>query len=532
MSVPRPALLALLAMSLTCASLPAPAATFVVTRTDDPPPDACLANDCSLREAVIAANGLSGPDVVQLAASTYVLNHIGNQQESPQIADLDVTDRLEIVGIGSAQTVVRAAFGVGGHSGRVIEAVGTGLVLRRLSLREGAVSGFLPVAEGGCLRASGSRLTLEDVQVIDCTATPGLGGGMYLSGGSANLLGVTIRGSSANVGGGLMLVNGAQTDGSGVIVQDNDALADGGGIAARGVGNVLRWATGSQVVGNHAGNSGGGIRVDANSSLLVEPAADATPGPGELLQVSANTAGTHGGGLSVVGTLTAQRLKVSANLANSATSDGGGLHASGSATVIDSEFSFNGALRDGGGVAISGTGSSRIERASFIDNIAGRNGGAVSLSQTAARLVNVSTFSNEAAAGGGGVSVIAPATIVHLTTLSDIGGGLRVGAPLEMRNSVIAGGCRKLGGSITFPNSNQQASDGDVCPGVPIKTPAQLALGFGYYGGRFDVVGITSPTAAQISMGNPSALAPNDIRGWSRTGAVDLGAVEYAAVAP
>lgn len=481
---------------------------------------------------MIAANGLSGADVVVLAASTYVLSHVGTPQEGAQFYDLDVTDRLEIVGAGSAQTIVRAAFPNLADQARLIHVVDSPLTLRKLSLRDGRIAGVIPVAVGGCLRASGSRLTLEDVQVSDCTASPGLGGAVFLNGGSATLLGVTIRNSYANVGGGLMLVNGAQTDGSGVIVQDNRALAGGGGVAARGTGNVLRWAVGSQLVGSQAGAGGGGIRVDASSSLLVEPAADATPGPGELLHVSANTAGTHGGGLSVEGTLTAQRLRMTANLASSASSDGGGLHASGTATVTDSEFTSNGAGCDGGGVAISGNGSSRVERASFVDNIAARNGGAVSLNQTTARLVNVSTFSNEAAAGGGGVSVIAPATIVHLTTLSDVGGGLRLGAPLEMRNSVIAGGCKQLGGSITFPTSNRQAGNGDLCPAIPITPLAQLALGYGYYGGRFNVVGITSPSAAQISLGNPSPLAPVDIRGWSRTGAVDLGAIEYAAVAP
>lgn len=528
MSASRPILLAI---ALASASLPTSAATFVVTRTDDPPPDACAAADCSLREAVISANGLPGPDVVVLAAATYVLSHVGSPQEGAQFYDLDVTDRLEIVGAGSAQTIVRAAFPNLAHQARVIQVVNSGLTLRGLSLRDGRIAGVIPVAEGGCLRASGSRLTLHDVQVSDCIASPGLGGAIFLNGGSATLLAVTIKNSYSNEGGGLMLVNGAQTDGSGVVVQDNEALANGGGVAARGTGNALRWAIGSQVVGNRSGGSGGGIRVSEYGSLLIEPAADATPGLDELLHVSANTAGTHGGGLSVAGTLTAQRLKVTANIANSTSSDGGGLHASGTATVIDSEFTSNGAVRDGGGVAISGNGSSRIERSSFVDNIAGRNGGAVSLSQTTARLVNVSTFSNEAAAGGG-VSVIAPATIVHLTTLSDVGGGLRLLAPLEMRNSVIAGGCKQLGGSITFPNSNRQAGNGDLCPAIPITPLAQLALGYGYYGGRFNVVGITSPSAAQISLGNPSPLAPNDIRGWTRVGAVDLGAIEYAAVAP
>jgi CSLREA domain-containing protein len=40
--------------------MPALAGTFAVTRFDDPPPDGCATNGCSLREAVIAANSNPG----------------------------------------------------------------------------------------------------------------------------------------------------------------------------------------------------------------------------------------------------------------------------------------------------------------------------------------------------------------------------------------------------------------------------------------------------------------------------------------
>lgn len=47
------------------------AATFAVTRFDDPVPNGCLTGDCSLREAVLAANANSDDDVIQVPSGTY-----------------------------------------------------------------------------------------------------------------------------------------------------------------------------------------------------------------------------------------------------------------------------------------------------------------------------------------------------------------------------------------------------------------------------------------------------------------------------
>ena len=58
----------------TClgAGMPAFGATFTVTRTDDTSDGSCDA-DCSLREAVIAANAAPGADTVLLPAGSYDL---------------------------------------------------------------------------------------------------------------------------------------------------------------------------------------------------------------------------------------------------------------------------------------------------------------------------------------------------------------------------------------------------------------------------------------------------------------------------
>ncbi len=58
------AILLILIVALEAATFPVKAApaTFNVTVKDDPHPDGCQVNDCSLREAIIAANGNGNPD--------------------------------------------------------------------------------------------------------------------------------------------------------------------------------------------------------------------------------------------------------------------------------------------------------------------------------------------------------------------------------------------------------------------------------------------------------------------------------------
>jgi CSLREA domain-containing protein len=60
---------AILAWLLMALSTAATAATFTVTKTADTNDGACNA-DCSLREAIVAANALPGADIVVLPAGT------------------------------------------------------------------------------------------------------------------------------------------------------------------------------------------------------------------------------------------------------------------------------------------------------------------------------------------------------------------------------------------------------------------------------------------------------------------------------
>src|SRR5439155_19826905 len=83
----------------------AAAATFAVTRTDDPVPGACD-SDCSLREAVLAANAGSGGDTIVLPAGHYRLTISGPGEDAAATGDLDLTTSVMIAGAGARSTVI------------------------------------------------------------------------------------------------------------------------------------------------------------------------------------------------------------------------------------------------------------------------------------------------------------------------------------------------------------------------------------------------------------------------------------------
>src|SRR5437867_3043175 len=70
---------------LLIAEVPARAATYNVDRNDDVVASGCsdaVANDCSLRGAIVAANGTVGADTINLPAGTYVLARSGRCEDA------------------------------------------------------------------------------------------------------------------------------------------------------------------------------------------------------------------------------------------------------------------------------------------------------------------------------------------------------------------------------------------------------------------------------------------------------------------
>jgi CSLREA domain-containing protein len=98
-----------LALAVLAAPWPMPggralADTFQVTKTLDTRDGKCDA-DCSLREAIIAANQHAGPDTIVVPAGKYVLQQIG-QENQAAAGDLDILDDLTLIGEGAESTLI------------------------------------------------------------------------------------------------------------------------------------------------------------------------------------------------------------------------------------------------------------------------------------------------------------------------------------------------------------------------------------------------------------------------------------------
>jgi hypothetical protein len=499
---------------------PAVAATFAPTRFDDPVPNGCQPTDCSLREAVIAANATTATDTILLSAGVYQLTQPAVATDALG-ADLDVSAPLSVVGAGAAATAIRSGHTTDAAHTRVVEVHGTSLELRHLALWHGGVAGGTGgSASGGCLHASGATVVLEQVLVDTCRAD--VGGGISLARSRSEWNAVTVRNSLGRSAGGALALTGSSANGKGVVLDGNGSNMVGGAVqvASSSVASTMSWAD-SLIVGNQA-TQGGGLHVASSARLDLQ-------GVGGLLRVNGNRASQSGGGFLVAGELVAQRLGVAAN---TATVDGGGLHATGRSTVRDSEFAFNSSGRDGGGAALRSGGSPSgghvVDRVSFVDNAASRNGGGLSVLGTFATLHNLSTFSNDAASGGG-IEIAGTMRLEHASLLADSGGALRVaGGTVFLRNTVMSGGCVfGAGGNLSILGGNAQALGPGACPLVPQYPAAVLGLAYGPVGGAFDAVHFTAASSPLRNGGVTGGPVTLDIRGAVRAWAMDIGAWEW-----
>lgn len=244
----RRAAIALLALAIAAA--PASAAVFLPTKTADTADGACNA-DCSLREAILAANASDGPDFILLGPGTYTLSRAGAGEDSGATGDLDVLDDLAII-----STSAEAAIVDGADLDRVLDVhAGAEVEILGVTIRNGSVA-----AEGGGIRNAGV-LSLTRVVVTGNAATQnGNGGGIATAGAGSAL---TVSQST---------------------IASNTAAGAGGGIHA----DEQLTLTNSTVSGNAAGGHGGGLYFVADTAGTV---ANAT--------ITGNSAGQRGGGVYV-----------------------------------------------------------------------------------------------------------------------------------------------------------------------------------------------------------------------------------------
>lgn len=541
------------------------AATFTVTRFDDPAPVSCTAIRCSLREAIQSANSLPGADRIVLKAGTYHLTRIDLTPLSlePGIGALPVTGPLAIIGQGVATTRVRWAeptpgaaiqgqhevFAVSGTSG------GVSLDLQDLTISHGRG------AQGGCISVLGpTGASLELVlraSIIEHCSTSGYGGAIRTEGSSLTLSGVQLRNNSAaRSGGAIAFFRTAEVNSSDVQIFDNTADS-GGAIALVGnpvpyIPNLVWVDNGSLLISGNTAQRGGAISIFL--AQLTMQSSDPSSA-GNWIEVSENQAAEGGAVYSNGVSSTVQQFSRVRFLSNRAGS-GGAILATDALSLISAEFFDNEASTgDGGAVLLpnnSNTGAATFDEVSFHHNRAKGGGGALRSGCRGFGATNVSFGYNVAASTRGqAIESTGPSRLRHATLHSnrDAQNGTSPGVLqvyeatcgngsneiMRLANSLITDYCGFNVARLRSEGGNQYGPNAGVCPAVGsrdrrLTSDSLFRLSESRFGGPVAVWGWTTSSLIQVPQYNgglSAACVATDVRGLPRTdGRCDTGAFE------
>ena len=203
---------------------------------------------CSLREAIVAANQVAGPDVVSFAPEvlpgTFVLSIAtpDNNPDSPLTGDLDITDAVTIDGLDQVTVDASGLWDQEGGAGdRVFDInadTGVEVHLEGMEVTGGVTEEeqlmrqvFIGFHAGGGIRIGDGDVTLEDLWIHDNIAE-GYGGGVALYGGATlGMQHLTVENNVAFSGGGISLDPAGTLEGPVTLhdstVQDNAIMSSG-----------------------------------------------------------------------------------------------------------------------------------------------------------------------------------------------------------------------------------------------------------------------------------------------------------------
>jgi CSLREA domain-containing protein len=319
---------------------PAMAKTYEVTKRADPTPNGCKKRDCSLREAIIAANAHAGTDKVVLPKKkTYglsIANSLPIGENAAAEGDLDITDQLTLSHPGKGRAKIDA-----NGIDRAFEVLADApTTFKRLVIR----GGDEPTGsdgQGGGIRSDSDVVVLRSSITANHASAPfeADGGGISIENGSGASLTVrrsaVTRNRSEDDGAGISFEHGA-----GVLTVSRSKINDnacdddfGGGIFIQSPGTISR----SSVSGNDC-RIAAGIGIEDDGPVTIENST-----------ISNNTADiSDGGGLYTSSTDT--RVANSTITGNRAV-DGAGVWACcGEASLNAVTIARNVAVGEGGGL--------------------------------------------------------------------------------------------------------------------------------------------------------------------------------------
>lgn len=258
----------------------APAATYVVTRSDDRNGTCVSDSDCSLREAVKAANATSVDDTVVFRAGigTITLDNV----------EIAITNNGKLSINGSGADLLTIDGGPGQN--RIFYVAGANVTFRSMTLTGGNAVGTVALfnLQGGAMYVNGGSVTLDRVHVTGNTATSGgLAGAIFYFAGfgtptnrilnstfSNNQSG-TSCGAFFNSGSNLTVVNSTFTGNS---AQTGGAICNDGNLSLRNV----------TVAGNSGAQGGGGIYQGQAQTNLANTIVAGNSGPAGSPEILSN----------------------------------------------------------------------------------------------------------------------------------------------------------------------------------------------------------------------------------------------------
>lgn len=548
--------------------------TYEVTKRSDPSPGNCSARDCSLREAIIAANGHAGRDRVRLEGGrVYQLRRVGADEDEGLTGDFDVVGALTIRAGGGGRATVD-----GNDLDRVfhIPLAGDGTVaFQRIVVRDGAettggtggIESSAPLVlsnsavrsnrgeDAGGLETSGAGAVIRKSVIARNTVTDSGGAVGASIDGPARIVSSSIRGnrSPGASQGGLALFGPATV--ARTTIAGNAAEATGG-VTFFGEGSVLRRSTvrdnaiftgaGSPVAGVNAGCTCASLRIVRSRIVGNDSNGSGAGGVWAFDLVIENSllAGNDGnpGGAVGIAPIAGSALITGSVLRRNQANAGAGIAVfnQGSAIVRRSTIARNVVTNEGGGIVTGDETAVTVLGSTLNGNRASLSGGAIGARNSAITLVN-STVAGNAAAFGGGISNNNDGSVaLNAVTLADNhafdeGGGIvnflglvTFDNSLLARNSVGAGGTGpNCSGTFISGDSNLLTSTSGC---VGFTGPGDLVRPRPRIGKLKDNGGPTRTIALRRrspAVGNAGDDTPaRDQRGRGRDSRPDIGAYE------
>lgn len=501
-----------------------------------------------LKNAINAANSNGEDDTIELAANgNYVLDTIDNDVNGLPVIAADGGRKLIIHGNGA---VIERSTLAGTPVFRILElGVGSDLEITRLTISNGQAwlsddgNGPYPEDYGGGIRLEGASLVLTNCVISGNSAK--YGGGVAVKGqyGDAN---VTLNNTT--------IINNRASSGAGVF-----------NTAYRGPGPepdstpVMRTSKismdGSQIIGNAADYSGGGIasyggdghaEIIINNSLLSGNSAVSTDGENDGAGGAIANSSTFSGDTGY-----ANLAITNSTISNNSSNNGGGIDSRAGAgfldrddsgnvqvVIVSSTINGNSAQLGSGGAVSSGASAGSalltITNTTIANNSADNYGGAVENGAGAYAFASASmlndTVSGNVAAFGSCFANFENDAVPPQGTFTI--GNTILSAPSS--TETIYSNCADYNacnfGAISSIGENIATDEGDgflIASGDQINTDPKLdPAGLMNNGGPTQTIGLLANSPA-INAGDDSHAPVHDQRYYLRNGRSDVGAFEY-----